>query len=114
MRSNASFVKESKLATADRRHLTQHKSDGGITFGCSEMKGQRETMEDATLAQLELPPPPPSGDSPRHNTQNAIFGIFDGHLGTGAVSYVSSHLPGRLAESLDEADGELGRNSSIK
>jgi len=112
MQSNTAFKKEVRRDAADTRHLTRHQSDGGVTYGSCEMRGLRKTMEDRTVAVIQLPPPPPSGDSPRYNP-HSLFGVFDGHLGHQAASYVSEHITGTVSERLDYCDGELDRREQV-
>jgi protein phosphatase 1L len=57
-----------------------------------QMQGLRPNMEDASVNTLSLP----------HVPDYALFGIFDGHLGTASSQYVSEHISSMAAANLQE------------
>ena len=85
--------------------------DGHLTFGASSMRGLRPSMEDATVARLQLPT----------NSDHALFAVFDGHSGAEAAqfsaesigAFADGHLHGveaatdALRSAIGDIDAEL-------
>ena len=81
--------------------------DGHLTFGASSMRGLRPSMEDATVARLQLPT----------NSDHALFAVFDGHSGAEAAQFSAEsigafadghlHGAGTAADALRSAIGDI-------
>ena len=88
--ANHAAVRSKRKERADTSHRTRHQTDGGVTFGSSEMRGVREKMEDVSIATLQL------------GAHHALFGVFDGHSGAAAARYAAEHLPSAIEEQLGQ------------
>ena len=96
MYANQAAVRKQRNAEADTVHATKHKSDDTLTYGASHMRGLRPTMEDADSCALSL------HQSPRH----ALFGVFDGHGGSGAARFAADAIAVELGTKLAANDGD--------
>ncbi len=72
-----------------------------VVYGGSSMQGWRRTMEDAHLAEAQLPTDPTT----------AIFGVFDGHGGSEVAKFCQRYL---VEEFVRIQEGETVEEALIK
>ena len=93
---SSSDDEDADLTLISSKFLTRQ-SAFGLRVGTCEMQGWRPEMEDAMTVRLGFPPRFP---------QHCFAGVYDGHCGTQASSYLQTHLADRVMSLYDPTDPE--------
>jgi serine/threonine protein phosphatase PrpC len=77
--------------------VSEHGTNGVISYAASAMQGWRTGMEDAHITQLDLEP------------GTHLFAVFDGHGGKCVAQYCAAHFADVLTANASFKAGDVGK-----